>query len=146
MKSFFTLIFDSNVDRIAKAKRIADTICRIGHYSWVGLYDVTCDTITMIGCTGNTPAYPSFPRDKGLNGRAVKNKTAVVVNDVQKDPDYLTTFTKTASEVIIPIILSESNEVVGTIDVESDQTNSFQSLDLDLLLCCAEQIKPLWHI
>lgn len=144
MENTFTDILQANTDRATKARGIATLISESKGYVWVGLYDVTSAQISMIASTGETPAIPVFPRNKGLNGRAVANKAVVVVNDVSKDPDYLTTFNKTQSEIIIPIFSPVSNEVVGTIDVESHSKDAFHEADIAFLQACAEQIKSLW--
>jgi putative methionine-R-sulfoxide reductase with GAF domain len=77
------------------------------------LYDVTNKHIKMIACKGKEPAYPIFPINNGLNGRAVSKKEVIVSNDIQNDPDYLTTFGQTQSEIIIPIISTNTNKVVA---------------------------------
>ena len=118
-------ILISSKPRAAKAEDISQRIAQSCNYSWVGLYDVTDTTIRMIACSSGEPAFPTFPKEQGLNGRAVKNKKVVVVNDVSQDPTYLTTFGKTQSEIIIPIISRITNEVIGTIDVESHFKNAF---------------------
>jgi len=143
MENLFTNILESHSNRLIKAKNISALISQKNSYSWVGLYDVTEEHIKMIACTGADPAFPVFPRTKGLNGRAVLNKSTVVVNDVRSDPDYLTTFGKTQSEIIIPVF-SRTHDVVGTIDVESHLKNTFRKEDIEFLEDCAEKIKSLW--
>src|SRR5438067_2532497 len=80
-------------DRTNRAKDAAECI-RLGrNFHWVGLYDVTSSEIRAIAWTGVTPpAYPTFPRTQGLNGAAVAEGRPVIINDVRKDPRYLTTF------------------------------------------------------
>jgi putative methionine-R-sulfoxide reductase with GAF domain len=144
MENTFTDILQARFDRAAKAKEIATLISASRGYTWVGLYDVTSEHISMIACSGDDPPYPVFPREKGLNGRAIKNKSVIMVNDVQNDADYLTTFSKTQSELIIPIIAPGSNEVVGTIDIESHTKDAFGESDIVFLQTCVQQIMPLW--
>ena len=38
----------------------------------------------------------------------------------------------------------DADEVLGTIDVESDEVNAFSEGDVELLKTCAEMIVPLW--
>jgi putative methionine-R-sulfoxide reductase with GAF domain len=94
----------------------------------------------LIACNSGDPAFLTFPKEQGLNGRAVKNKKVVVVNDVSQDPRYLTTFGKTQSEIIIRIISRTTNEVIGTIDVESHFKNAFGDNDIEVLTKCATEI------
>ena len=138
-------ILNSSKTRTEKAKEISQRIAQSCGYSWVGLYDVTDTNIQMIACSSGEPAFPTFPKEQGLNGRAVKNKKAVVVNDVSQDPAYLTTFGKTQSEIIIPIISRITNEVIGTIDVESHFKNAFEGKDIEVLTKYAAEIDSLWN-
>lgn len=85
-------------DRSTKAKHVAEAICTSGPYRWVGIYDVTVDTIAMVAYSGPTkPAYPTFPSTKGLSGEAVRLRQAIVSNDVSRDPRYLTALDTTGS-------------------------------------------------
>jgi hypothetical protein len=105
---------------------------------------VTDTEIRAVAWTGLTaPAFPRFPREKGLNGVAVGAKASVICQDVSKDFRYLTAFPSTGSEAVFPI-LSDVGDVVGTIDVESDRRNAFTSDDECFLAECAAKIRPLW--
>jgi putative methionine-R-sulfoxide reductase with GAF domain len=63
---------------------------------------------------------------------------------VSADPRYLTAFGTTRSEIIVPILDAEANNVVGTIDLESEEPNAFSKDVQDLLESCAAVIRPLW--
>lgn len=64
--------------------------------------------------------------------------------DVSADPRYLTAFGSTRSEIIVPVLDAEANNVVGTIDVESEEQNAFSKDVQDLLESCSAVIRPLW--
>ena len=123
----------------------ADLIRRAGDYRWVGLYEVTETEIGAIAWTGTVaPAFPRFPRDKGLNGAAVNTRDAVISQDVANDPRYLTAFETTGAEAIFPV-LGDSGVVIGTIDVESDRPNAFSPEDEHFLRSCSTALKRLWR-
>jgi L-methionine (R)-S-oxide reductase len=123
----------------------AELIRQSRDYRWVALYEVTANEIAAIAWTGTeAPAHPRFPITSGLNGAAVRTGMMVLVQDVTKDPRYLTTFGSTRSEIIIPIRSRRSGIVVGTIDVESERTNVFTAEDQVLLESCAAVLAPLW--
>jgi putative methionine-R-sulfoxide reductase with GAF domain len=62
----------------------AELIRGVGEYRWVGLYEVADTEIRAIVWTGTVaPAYPRFPRDKGLNGVAVKTRDAVISQETR---------------------------------------------------------------
>jgi len=141
----FSEILKSNNSRGEKAKMIADKIRLSKGYPWTGVYDVTENEIKIISCAGRSePLIPSFPKDKGLNGRAVMQGRTVVVNDIDKDEDYLLTFTNTKSEIVVPVFDKTGKNIVGTIDVEGEKTNAFTDDDVRFLEDCAKEISELW--
>jgi L-methionine (R)-S-oxide reductase len=146
MELTFTEILNSTQPRHEKAKMIADKIRLAKGYPWAGLYDVTDKEIKIISCAGRSePAIPSFPKDKGLNGRAVMQRRTVIVNDIEKDEDYLLTFRNTKSEIVVPVFGKEGKQVVGTIDVEGERTDAFNDDDVQFLEDCAKKISALWN-
>ena len=145
MEKIFNIILQSNQEREQKAKLIAEKIKNEKGYSWIGIYDVTEKDIHLISYAGRTePTFTSFPNDKGLNGRANLEKKTVIVNDIDKDEDYLLTFSDTQSEIVVPVFSEDGKTVTGTIDVESEQENAFSKEDAVFLEECAASIKSLW--
>jgi L-methionine (R)-S-oxide reductase len=131
----------------AKAKRIAETIRSAGAYRWVGIYEVSGEEIAVIGWSGpGEPAHPRFPITQGLSGTVVSSGETVVVGDVTTDPQYLTAFGSTRSEIIVPVIKPATRKVVGTIDVESKHKNAFTDADRATLERCAAAIADLFGI
>jgi L-methionine (R)-S-oxide reductase len=132
-------------DRIVKAKRLAELVRTLGGYRWVGIYDVGREVVSIVGWSGpGAPAVATFAVSKGLNGAAIKDKKAVIVGDVRKDPRYLTAFGNTLSEMIVPVLDPSGDRVIGTIDVESEQANAFSDRDREMTEQCAQAALPLW--
>jgi L-methionine (R)-S-oxide reductase len=133
-------------DRKYLATRAAEIICRIGPYRWVGIYDIGPEDANVFAWSGiGPPAFVRFPVSAGLTGQAIKSKTTVVVNDVSKNPSYLTAFSETRSEIIVPVLDPSQSRVVGTIDVESDRLNAFRPQDQKVLEQCALALASLWR-
>lgn len=144
-KLSFTDILNSDLTRSEKARMIAEKIRTTKKYSWVGLYDVKEKEISIISFAGRSePAFTSFPKDKGLNGRAVKEGKPVIVNDTLSDEDYLLTFSNTKSEIVVPVFAPGDNEIAGTIDAESETKDAFSNEDAGFLEECAAAIRILW--
>ncbi len=59
----------------------------------------------------------------GIIGRAVRKRAPQVVSDVRRDPDYRRDVLDTRSEMVVPLM--DGGEVVGAIDVQSDQIDDF---------------------
>jgi putative methionine-R-sulfoxide reductase with GAF domain len=134
----------SRIDgRAGRARDAAEHIRLTRDFHWVGLYDVTPSEICAIAWTGTSaPGFPRFPRTQGLNGAAVAEGRAIVVNDVRKDPRYLTTFGSTLAEAIVPV--RRGDTIVGTLDVESDRVDAFTPDDEHFLQQCATALASLW--
>jgi len=140
-------IASTHKPRLAALQEAADAIRKAGRYRWVGLYDV----LPEIGLTANlvysgpgTPEYPTFPISKGLTGAAISAKRTINVGDVTADSRYLTAFASTRSEIIVPLFNTVGSQVVGTLDVESEQPGAFDVETQAFLESCAEAIRPLW--
>jgi len=133
-------------DRARTGRLAAELIRSTGSYRWVGLYDVQGEEIAAFAWTGpEAPAHPRFPATQGLNGAAVRTRAPVVVQDVSRDPRYLTTFGSTRAEAIFPISDPATGQVLGTLDVESERVDAFTAADHALLGTCAETLLPLWR-
>jgi len=136
----------SDDDRETKSARIAKTIRGSRDYRWVGIYEIDGEAIAAIAWTGqDVPAFPRFPKTKGLCGAAILAGKTIAVGDVTKDPRYLTTFGSTRSEIVAPIFELASKTVIGLVDIESEQLNNFQDADRIFLESCATALAGLWE-
>ena len=135
-------------DRKASLRAVADLLKDRGGYRWVGLYDVdhTARVVRNIVWSGpGAPEYPTFPITKGLTGAAIAERKTINVGDVAGDPRYLTAFSSTKSEIVVPVFDAAREEVVGTIDVESETVNAFGGDVQRLLESCSDVVQPLWN-
>jgi L-methionine (R)-S-oxide reductase len=140
-------LLERDSDRVSTAKAIVDAIRQEGAYRWAGLYDVDsrAGVISNIAWSGTgAPEHPTFPITKGLTSRAIREKKTINVGDVTKDPDYLTALATTRSEIIIPVVDVMHDSVVGTIDVESELPNAFNSVTQSELEKCAIVLRLFW--
>jgi GAF domain-containing protein len=140
-------IVDQNEERGDKAKCIVQLIRASGPYRWVGIYDVDLGqgTVSNISWDGpNAPAFPKFPTSKGLTSRAISQKRTVNVGNVANDASYLTALDSTRSEIIVPVFDGVDAVVVGTIDVESERLDAFDTSAQSLLEECARVLKTFW--
>lgn len=141
-------VLAQDLDRISKARAVAQAIRGVGAYRWVGLYDVD----TQLGIVSNiawsgpgAPEHTSFPSTKGLTARAIATKKTVSVGDVASDPDYLPALVTTRSEIVVPVLDRMGNHVVGTIDVESERPAAFDHAAQTQLEECAIALRDFWQ-
>ena len=137
----------SGGDRAIRAGRLAEMIRKLGDYRWVGVYDVDEENVSIVGWNGpGAPEHPVFSVTQGLTGAAISEKKPVIVGDVRNDPRYLAAFGNTLSEMVVPILAPGGARVIGTVDVESDRANAFESGDQKMVEQCAQAALPLWLI
>lgn len=137
----------SGGDRIARARRLAELIRKLGDYRWVGVYDVDEETVSIVGWSGpGAPEHPSFAIGEGLTGAAIREKKAVNAGDVRSDPRYLPAFGDTLSEMVVPVLAPGGGRVIGTVDVECERSNAFGASDQQMIEQCAQAALPLWLI
>ena len=142
-------IVSTTRDRVTSLQEVANLIRSHARYRWVGLYQVdhAAGVVTNLAWSGpGAPEYPTFPLTKGLTGAAVAERQIVNVGDVSADPRYLTAFGTTRSEIIVPVFDRDRRNVIGTIDVESEEPNAFGRDVQALLQACSEVIQPLWEV
>ena len=90
------------------------------------------------------PAYPELPITSGLISAAIREKKTIVVGDVRNDPRYLKALGNTLSEMIVPVLDSAGQKVVGTIDVESEFADAFCAEQTAEVEEFARLARPLW--
>jgi L-methionine (R)-S-oxide reductase len=138
-------IVAAETPRAVRAKALAEVIRSLRAYRWVGIYDVGPESVSVIAWTGpEGPAYPVFPITAGLTAVAIGEKQTIVVGDVRNDPRYLTALGNTLSEMIVPVLDSAGQKVVGTIDVESELANAFSAEQTAEIEEFARLALPLW--
>jgi L-methionine (R)-S-oxide reductase len=134
-------------NRQTTLEQVASLIRRSGQHRWVGLYDLdhSSGMVRIVVWNGpGAPKFPTFPMTQGLTGSVAAGRKTVNVGNVAADSRYLTAFRTTKSEIIVPIFDPAREKVVGTIDVESEQENAFDSHTQGVLEDCAELLRPLW--
>ena len=72
-------------------------------------------------------------------------KKTVISNDINKDEDYLLTFSNTESEIVVPVFAMGTTDIIGTIDVESETKDAFGEEDVNFLEQCSVSIQSLWN-
>ena len=112
-------------------------------YSWVGIYVTEGSELVLDSWSGPAATeHTRIPIGRGVCGFAAKAGRTEIVSDVSKDPRYLQCFLSTKSEIVVPIL--KSGKVVGEIDIDSDQLDSFSSVDREFLEAVARKVAERW--
>ena len=107
------------------------------HYSWVGIYLIDGEELVLGPFLGKPSPHTRIPLGRGICGAAATEKATIIVDDVNADPRYLACSIETRSEIVVPIM--NGSEVLGEIDIDSDQPAAFGAADRALL----EQVASL---
>ena len=107
------------------------------YYSWAGIYLLEGDELVLGPYFGKPSPHTRIPLGRGICGAAATEKATIIVDDVNADPRYLACSIETRSEIVVPIM--NGAEVLGEIDIDSDQPAAFSASDRALL----EQVAAL---
>ncbi|MFA6468984.1 MAG: GAF domain-containing protein [Bacteroidota bacterium] len=109
------------------------------YYSWVGFYLI--DPIKqelVLGPFQGKIACTRIAFDKGVCGTAFTNDETVIVPDVNQFPGHIFCDGDSRSEIVVPF--HHQSTVVGVLDVDSHEYNSFDSTDQRFLEQLLQQI------
>src|SRR5580704_4189082 len=75
---------------------------------------------------------------EGVTGLAAQRREPILVDDVTKDPRYISAVPNVRSEIAVPLIVK--NRLIGVIDIESPQPNHFTEEHKRLLTLIASRM------
>jgi putative methionine-R-sulfoxide reductase with GAF domain len=98
---------------------------------------------TAVGETGKDLERVRFPADKGIAGRALRELTTQIVNDIETSPDFYGNIDeehsfKTKSILATPLISGE--EIVGVIEAINKIDGQFDKEDGQILSAIADEV------
>jgi L-methionine (R)-S-oxide reductase len=115
---------------------------KMTRYNWVGFYlvDPKDSGILLVGpFAGSFTPNARIPLGTGLCGAAATSGRTVVVDDVSKDPRYLSGSTMVNSEIVVPIFVK--NKLAAELDVESYFAGTFTKPEQDFIEACAAVVQ-----
>lgn len=113
-------------DPIANLANVAAALKTTFGYFWVGFYLVKGDEL-VLGPFQGPVACTRIRLGKGVCGKAWEERKTVLVPDVNAFPGHIACSAFSKSEIVIPLI--KKNEVLGLLDVDSDQLDDFDTVD-----------------
>jgi L-methionine (R)-S-oxide reductase len=123
---------------MARAVNLLKT--RLCDYTWVGVYLLEGNELVLGPFEGKPSPHTRIPLGRGICGAAAAEKATIIVDDVNADPRYLACSLETKSEIVVPIMAGD--EVLGELDIDSDQPAAFGERDQKLLEEVAAILAP----
>ena len=140
----------ANIDDLIRAERdperamerVVEILKReMPHYTWVGIYLLEGDELVLGPFRGQPSPHTRIPIGSGICGAAARERETIIVDDVNADSRYLACSLDTKSEIVVPIM--NGAQVLGEIDIDSDQPAAFGSDDRRLLELVASLLAPV---
>jgi L-methionine (R)-S-oxide reductase len=101
------------------------------HFNWAGVYVLEDGLLQLGPYFGDPSPHVSIPIGEGICGAAVREGKTIVVPDVNADNRYLACSISTKSEIVVPIC--KDGNIVGEIDIDSDNPDAFTDHDRFIL-------------
>ena len=113
-------------DMVANQANVAAALKEAFGFLWVGFYNVKEDEL-VLGPFQGPVACTRIQFGKGVCGTSWERKETVIVGDVEQFPGHIACSSQSKSEIVVPLI--KECQVVGVLDVDSDQLESFDGVD-----------------
>ena len=119
-------LLESETDEIANMANIAACIQETFHFWWVGFYRVIDDQL-VLGPFQGPLACTRIRKGRGVCGTAWQEGQTIVVPDVDLFPGHIACSSASRSEIVVPVFRNQ--EVIGVLDIDSENLHTFDETD-----------------
>jgi L-methionine (R)-S-oxide reductase len=123
-------LLEGENDEIANMANICAALKEQFNFFWVGFYLVKSEEL-VLGPFQGPVACTRIKKGKGVCGASWVQEQTLIVPDVEAFPGHIACSAASKSEIVIPII--RNGKVIGVLDVDSSELNSFDQTDADYL-------------
>jgi len=119
-------LVETEPDLIANLANISAALKAQFNWLWIGFYLVK-DDVLVLGPFQGPVACTRITRQRGVCGASWSSASTLIVPDVEKFPGHIACSSLSRSEIVLPLI--KNGEVVGVMDIDSSELNSFDEMD-----------------
>ena len=123
-------LLEGEHDEIANMANICAALKEQFNFFWVGFYLVKSEEL-VLGPFQGPVACTRIKKGKGVCGASWVQEQTLIVPDVEAFSGHIACSAASKSEIVIPII--RNGKVIGVLDVDSSELNSFDQTDADYL-------------
>ena len=123
-------LLEGETDLVANLANISAAIKEQFKWLWVGFYMVKGVEL-VLGPFQGPVACTRIVKGKGVCGAAWEQGKTLVVPDVEAFPGHIACSSASRSEIVIPIW--HHDQVVGVLDVDSEELDRFDQTDVQYL-------------
>ncbi len=133
-------LIEGEADFVANVANLMAALKEIPGFMWVGCYFVKNNEL-VLGPFQGPVACTRIQKGKGVCGTAWAEKQTLIVPDVDQFPGHIACSSLSRSEIVVPIV--KNNEVLGVLDVDSAELDSFSEVDAINLQIVAQWISEM---
>ncbi len=100
---------------------------KMDYFFWTGFY-LLQDSKLQVGPYQGSLACIDLAKDSGVCWSAINSGKTVIVGDVETFPGHIACDSRSKSEIVIPL-KNQNDEIIGVLDVDSSELNSFDEID-----------------
>jgi L-methionine (R)-S-oxide reductase len=127
-----TVLADEAVDDAAALRQVVEVLSAAHPaWSWVGVYLLVGDKLILGPFVGPDTEHTEIPVGTGVCGQAVESGRNMVIGNVKQYGEYLACSPSTQSEMVL--LIKDDGDIVGELDIDSDDLDAFAPEDLDAL-------------
>ena len=120
------LLISGETDEIAILANTCAAIREAFGFFWIGFYLVKNGQLVLGPFQGDVACY-RIRKGRGVCGTAWAEVQTQVVPDVEQFPGHIACSSLSKSEIVGPMIAN--NEVIGVLDIDSDELSTFDETD-----------------
>lgn len=121
-----TGLLEGEPDLIANMANISAALKQQFGWLWVGFYLVK-DNELVLGPFQGPIACTRIAKGRGVCGKSWTEQRTVIVKDVSMFPGHISCNSLSKSEIVIPV--TKNNIIIGVLDIDSEELNSFDHED-----------------
>jgi sigma-B regulation protein RsbU (phosphoserine phosphatase) len=130
-------VVNTTLDLDTTLRRVAELVRKVIDYDIFAIFLLQEKTQILriqfqIGFAPEVAERLRLKVGEGVTGVAAQRRQAILVDDVTKDPLYISAVPNVRSELAVPLIIK--NRLIGVIDIESPQPNHFTEEHKRLLM------------
>ena len=120
------LLISGETDEIAVLANTCAALREAFGFFWIGFYLVKNGQLVLGPFQGDVACY-RIRKGRGVCGTAWAEARTQVVPDVEQFPGHIACSSLSKSEIVVPIIAND--EVLGVLDIDSDELATFDETD-----------------
>lgn len=124
---------EEDITKLCNASALINAL--LGRVNWCGFY-LNKNNELILGPFQGMPACTKIQIGKGVCGTAAKEKKVLRIDNVHEFEGHIACDAASNSEIVLPIVVNDN--VLGVLDIDSDEFNRFTEIEEKYLVEAVE--------